>query len=235
MALSVKKHGVINIEKALNIINLDVRRNEKMKVRRNIRIIGIGLVLSQIFLYSARAMHFKNDDIEMKKYVWKQVVLEYSPDWKIDADADHNQTRNVRLIPKTTKYLLLVVLTINPNAPESDKVYSESPALGAVSFGYSIAKQAAKRSDGNGGFVSYDEVQLGDGPAAASQIVLPTTDGKKFASVHSFVTMRHGVMLVGAVVIVGESGRIVEDPTFHKDLAIAYAILRSIRINKPQS
>jgi hypothetical protein len=206
-----------------------------MKIGRIIRIIGFVLVLSQIFSSFARAKHFTYPDVEMKKYVWKQVMFEYSPDWKIDADVDHNQTRNVRIIPKTTKYPLVVILTINPNAPESDKAYSETPALGAVSFGYSIAKQASGRNDGKGGFISYDEVQLGDRPAAAAQIVLPSKDGNKFASVHSFITLRYGVMLVGAVVIVGESGRIVEDPTFHKDLAIAYAILRSIYINKPQS
>ncbi len=157
--------------------------------------------------------------------------MEYAADWKIDYDADHDQTRNVRFIPQNTPHPVVVLLAIKPEARPPDDYYREKPGLAALSFGSGIAERAAMREDSQGGFISYGQVQLGDGPAAAAQIVRTVKDSKNFASVQSFVMLNNGYLVMGAVITFGEEGQVLEAAAYHKEIAAAYALLRSIHVN----
>lgn len=163
------------------------------------------------------------------KYVWKQFEIEYPTSWKKEVDSDEEDTQILRLVSKSTTPLMLL-LTILPNAPAPDKTYLEAPALAALAHAYPVATQAAGTKDNI--TVSYNEVQLGDGPAAATLLTLPTGKGKKFVSTHAFTSVRNGAMVLGIILTIGQEGLVIEEPGYHKAVAEVYAMLRSIRIKK---
>jgi hypothetical protein len=169
-------------------------------------------------------------DLTKSQYSWQQFELAYPSSWKIDLENDENGTHTLRVAPTNASLKVLIVLGLSPSAPPPDQKYKEVPALAGLAFAYPSTAQAA---DNKGkGLLSYCEVQLGSGPAPATQISWPTKDGKLFISTLGFTLLRHGAMVGGILTTSGQVGQVNEDPAYHKAIAEAYGILRSLRIGK---
>lgn len=165
-----------------------------------------------------------------ESYVWKNVEIKYPSNWKIETDKEQDGNRNVSFIPSLPKPSLRLIFTIIPSNKPSDKYFKEKPGLAALSFGLPLAKRSAGQKNDGSALVGYNEVQLGNGPASASQILVPSPGGKIYMSVHSFVLLRNNILLFGAVVMPGQVGGVPEDASFHEQINQAYDILRNLYI-----
>jgi hypothetical protein len=166
---------------------------------------------------------------KVTKYSWKGFQMEYPGSWKKDTESDYGKQRVIR-ISKTGTYPVIILLTISPHTQEPDKEYKERPSMAAFSYGFPIVKRFSGRKEVNDGLLSYNEVQLKLGPAAAAQIIIPNEKGGRYTSGHSFVAIKNNVMILGIVVTFGQTGQLIQNNEFHKATAEAYAILRSIDI-----
>ena len=156
--------------------------------------------------------------------------MEIPSSWKMESEADDNGTRILRLAATTAKPRLVLVLTLAPSMPQQDAKYLQVPGLAGVALSYPAVAQAAGNKDD--AMLTLSEVQLGIGPAAAAQLIIPSKDRKNFVSAHSFSKMKDGLLLAGFLLTFGQPGGINEDPTYHRAIAEAYAMLRTIQISK---
>jgi hypothetical protein len=165
-----------------------------------------------------------------ESYVWKNVEIKYPSNWKVEMDREQDGNRNVSFIPSSPKPSVRLILTIMPSERPPDQYFKEKPGLAALRFGLPLAKRSASQKNDDSALVGYNEVQLGDGPASASQILVPSPEGNMYMSVHSFVILQNNILLFGAVVMPGQIGGVPEDAVFHQQINQAYEILRNLHI-----
>lgn len=163
-------------------------------------------------------------------YVWKNVEIEYPSAWKLETDVEQDGKRHLRFIPSLAKPSLRLIISIIPSDKPPDRYFEEKPSLAALGFGLPLAKRSVGQKADVDPLIGFNEVQLGDGPAAASQIILSAHGDKKYISVHSFVTLRNNILIFGAVVMPGQLGGIPEDVDFHEQVSQTYEILRNLHI-----
>lgn len=166
----------------------------------------------------------------LESYVWKNVEIILPSNWKIETDREQDGKRNVSFIPILPKPSVRLLVTIIPSNKAPDKYFVEKPGLVALGFGLPLAERSAGKKNNSSALFGFNEVQLGDGPASASQILVPSSGGKSYVSVHSFVILRNNILLFGAVVMLGQVGGVPEDVGFHQQINQAYEILRSLHI-----
>jgi len=163
-------------------------------------------------------------------YVWKNVEIKYPSNWKIETDREQDGNRNVSFIPSLPKPSVRLIFTIIPSNKPPDKYFKEKPGLAALRFGLPLAERSAGQKNDSSALFGLNEVQLGDGPASASQILVPSVGGKTYVSVHSFVVLRNNILIFGAIVMLGQIGGVPQDASYHEQVNQTYEILRSVHI-----
>lgn len=161
------------------------------------------------------------------RYTWKQFELVYPAGWKKDVDADEKGARIVSLVATAAKPKVVLLLSFSPEAPPQDGKFLEAPGLASLAMSYGAVCQAAGAKDK--GMLTFNEIQVGDAPAQGSQFTMPTSDGKAYASAHGFTQVRSDGMVIGFLLTSGQVGGVNDDPAYHKAIAEAYAILRTVR------
>jgi len=183
-----------------------------------------------IFLLTAILVWLPAQASAQTNHNWRNVQVEIPAGWEATDQTDEQRGHMLRLEAKNANPKVTVMIAMMPDPPAVDEQYRQGPGLGAFSFVYPLLKRVSENTEGRGAIVSFGQILLGAGPAAAAHATMPTPDGSRIITANAFVQHRGSILLFGAVISQARADSINDSPAHHRAIKEAYGLLRTLTV-----
>lgn len=203
-----------------------------MGVMRNMVVVISCLVLLGFsgVTQAASKKKARSAPVKLQTFRWRQFSMSYPSNWKIVSD-NKNKSQNMIRLENQGERPIYIVMTLIANVADFTKKYREKQNLAAFTYGFSglrhLLKSKAERTT-----VALNEVQIGRYTGYGAMLMSPTGKNNKFFAAQSFALIKNKLSVAGMVLTEGVQGQIFTQDEYYQQIKQAYAVLKSIKINR---